>query len=71
MKVRTHHEVQNTKMPFSLLFFGHQYLAYYNRLTSEVFKINSKLSYLVNSVSDPFYIQPGFHFMKEENKMKK
>ena len=43
------------KMHFSLLFVEHQYLAYYNSLTSEVFNTQRKHSDLVNSVSDFLY----------------
>ena len=52
------------KMHFQLLFFEHQYLAYYNRLTAEMFDTYSQHSYLVNCVSDFFYLGPSFYFMK-------
>ena len=37
---------------FPLLFFEHQYHAYYNRLTTEIFYTDRKHSNLVNYVSD-------------------
>ena len=40
------------KMHFPLLFFEHQYLAYYDRLTVDIFSTYSQHSNLVNSVSD-------------------
>ena len=43
------------KMHFQLLFFEHQYLAYYDRMTSEVFDTYSQHSDLVNCVSDFLY----------------
>ena len=43
------------KMHFSLLFFEHGYLTYYNRLTSGIFYTYSQHSDLVNCVSD-FYL---------------
>ena len=43
------------KMHFSLLFFEHQYLAYYDSLTSEIFKTHRKHSDLVKFVSDFVY----------------
>ena len=42
-------------MHFSLLFFEHQYLAYYDSLTSEIFNTQRKHSDLVNCVSDFLY----------------
>ena len=48
-------------MHFSLLFFEHQYLAYYDSLTSEIFNTKKKLSDLVNSVSD-FLCRASFLF---------
>ena len=43
------------KNHFSLLFFEHQYLAYYDSLTSEIFNTQRKHSELVNCVSDFLY----------------
>ena len=43
------------KIHFSLLFFEHQYLAYYNNLTSEIFSAQRKHSNLVNCVSEFVY----------------
>ena len=43
------------KIHFSLLFFEHQYLAYYDSLTSEIFNTQRKLSDLVNCVSNLLY----------------
>ena len=43
-----------SKKHFSLLFFEHGYLTYYNRLTSGIFNTYSQHSDLVNSVSDFF-----------------
>ena len=43
------------KMHFPLLFFEHQYLAYYDRLTAEIFDTYSQHSDLVNCVSDFLY----------------
>ena len=43
------------KLYFSLLFFEHQYLAYYKGLTSKMFKTERKHSDLVNCVSDFLY----------------
>ena len=40
------------KLYFSLLFFEHQYLAYYKGLISKMFKTERKHLDLVNSVSD-------------------
>ena len=42
----THPRIQ--KKHFSLLFFEHQYLAFYNSLTSEMFNTQRKHSDLVN-----------------------
>ena len=42
------------KMHFSLLFFEHGYLTYYNRLTSGIFYTYRQYSDLVNCVSDLF-----------------
>ena len=43
------------KLHFLLLFFEHQYLAYYDRLTAEIFDTYSQHSDLVNCVSDFFF----------------
>ena len=43
------------KMHFSLLVFEHQYLTYYDRLTSESFYTYSQHSDLVQCVSDFHY----------------
>ena len=40
------------KIHFPLLFFEHQFLAYYDRLTNETFDTYSQHSDLVNFVSD-------------------
>ena len=40
------------KIHFPLLFFEHQFLAYYDRLTNETFDTYSQHSDLVNCVSD-------------------
>ena len=50
------------KMHFSLLFYEHRYLTYYNRLTSGIFCTYNQHSDLVNSVSD-FFVGPSFHFI--------
>ena len=42
------------KMHFSLLFFEHGFLTYYNRSTSGIFSTYSQHSDLVNCVSDSF-----------------
>ena len=48
IKENTYDWAENTKkMHFPLLFFEHQYLAYYNRLTSEIFNTYSQHSHLV------------------------
>ena len=57
------------KMHFSLLFFEHQYLAYYNSLISEIFNTQRKHSDLVNCVSDFFYEGPSFYLMKSRKIM--
>ena len=49
------------KMHLSLFFFEHQYLTYYNILTSEMFYAYSQHSDLVNSFSD-FFVGPSIHF---------
>ena len=51
------------KMHFSLLFFEHKYLAYYNSLTSEVFNTQRKHSNLVNCVSD--FLYKAYFFLDE------
>ena len=43
------------KLHFPLLFFEHQYLAYYDRLTAEIFDTYSQHSDLVNCLSDFFF----------------
>ena len=52
------------KTHFSLLFFEHRYLPYYNILTSEIFNTYKQHPFPVNCVSDFFYLGPGFNFMK-------
>ena len=42
-------------MHFPLLFFEHQYLAYYDRLTAETLDTYSQHPDLVNCVSDLLY----------------
>ena len=42
------------KLHFPLLYFEHQYLAYYDRLTVDIFDTYSQHSDLVNCVSDFF-----------------
>ena len=43
------------KIYFSLFSFEHQYLAYYNNLTPEIFSAQRKHSNLVMNVLDFFY----------------
>ena len=43
------------KCHFLLLFFEHQYFAYYNSLMSEIFNTQRKHADLVNGVSDFVY----------------
>ena len=43
------------KLHFPLLFFEHQYLAYYDRLTVDILDTYSQHSDLVNCVSDFFF----------------
>ena len=59
------------KMYFSLLFFEHQYLTNYSRLTSKIFYTYRQHSNLVNCVSD-FFCRAQFSFYKiKKNNMKK
>ena len=48
-------ELKIQKLYFSLLFFEHQYLAYYKGLTSKIFKTERKHSDVMDNVSDSLY----------------
>ena len=60
------------KIYFSLFSFEHQYLAYYNNLTPEIFSAQRKHSNLVMNVLD-FFIGPSYssHFIKSRKKNEK
>ena len=52
------------KIHFLLLFFEHQYLAYYDRFTADIFDTYSQHSDLVNCVPDFFLKRSSFCFIK-------
>ena len=51
-------------MDFPLLFFEHQYLAFYDRFTTEIFVTYSQHPDLVNCVSQISYLGPSVCLMK-------
>ena len=52
IKGNTRDKAENTKNAVSTLFFEHQYLPYYSKLTAEIFNTYSQHSNVMNCVPD-------------------